>query len=101
MEKKKAHYNLEQVKTLIQQGDFEITKTAKDNAANDFRFFTKQIVQTVLSLEKVDLFKSMTTNKDNKLWQDVYYKKLINNQIAYIKFQIINENTLIIQFKEK
>lgn len=100
MEKRKAHYNLEEIKNLIQQGKFEITQLASRNIKNDFSLMPDKIPEIIITLENIDLYKSMTCGFDNKLWQDVYHKEVFG-EIAYIKLQILNNNSVIIQFKKK
>ena len=100
MEKKKPHYDLALIKSLIESKQFKITAIARNNALESFGFFPGMVIKEILSLEGTDFYKSMTTNNDNKIWQDVYHKP-IDFKIAYIKIQIVCEKTVIIQFKEK
>ena len=52
-----------------------------------------------MNLTNKNLYKSMTTYQNNKIWQDVYFQK-INNHELYIKLQI-SEQAIIISFKER
>jgi motility quorum-sensing regulator/GCU-specific mRNA interferase toxin len=45
------------------------------------------------------LFKSMTTNRDHRVWQDVYHAPCPNGKTAYIKLTI-QAGAVVIQFKE-
>lgn len=101
MEKKKAHYNLILIKELIKSGDYRITKLAQNNAVLDFDYTEKQIIKIIEQLESIDLYKSMTMDSDNTRWQDVYHKRINAKQTAYIKLQVLKNETIIIQFKEK
>lgn len=102
MEKRKAHYNLIEVKRLIEANQYVITRIASFNASNDFNFTNKEIIQQVLKLESENLYKSMTSNHNTKIWQDVYHKYMSNDyNAAYIKIQIMNDKTVVIQFKKK
>lgn len=69
---------------------------------NFFRILLRgnNIIEEILELEMNNFYKSMTAHNNHKIWQDVYHKP-IKSKIAYIKLQIINEKTVIIQFKEK
>ncbi len=100
MEKKKPHYGLINIKDLIQARQVKITYKASENAQIDFGLSDKEVLMQVLELETANFYKSMTSNNNSKIWQDVYHKK-IKHKIAYIKIQIVDEKTVIIQFKEK
>jgi len=52
-----------------------------------------------MSLVNQDLYKSMTSYSDNKIWQDVYYKNIDTLEL-YIKLQI-TEKAIVISFKER
>lgn len=100
MEKRKAHYQLILIKNALKDGKYHITASAIKKAFEDFQLLTEGIVDQVLALETSDLCKSMTSKFDNTLWQDVYHLK-IGEKDAYIKLQILNDETIVISFKEK
>jgi len=100
MEKRKAHYSLDRVKKMIKNGNFYVTKIALKTAISDFSYTEIEIIKTVLNLVDSELYKSMTSIYNNKLWQDVY-KKDIQDVKAYIKIQIKDNNTVIISFKKE
>lgn len=52
----------------------------------------------VLGLQRGMLFKSMTTNRDHRVWQDVYHAPYPNGGTAYIKLNI-QAGAVVIQFK--
>lgn len=54
----------------------------------------------VLGLQQGMLYKSMTTQADSTIWQDVYYAPCQNGKTAYIKVTI-QDGATVIQFKEK
>ena len=56
------------------------------------------MAQCVLGLQVKDLYKSMTTLHDSKLWQDVYHPR-IDGVPAYVKVQIVDDTTVVISFK--
>lgn len=101
MEKHKPHYGLALVKSFINQGLFSITRLASDNAARDFDFIPEEIINIILLLERDNFYKSMTSEHNYTIWQDVYHKNISSLQIAYIKLQIVKEKTVIVQFKQK
>jgi motility quorum-sensing regulator/GCU-specific mRNA interferase toxin len=99
MEKRKPHYSLERVKTLIRQGSFRVTRTALSDAARDFNLIgAERIAEHVLALKPAHFRKSMTTLHDHALWQDVY-RKDVTGVAAYVKIQIADDLTVIISFK--
>lgn len=102
MEKKKAHFNLIEVKRLIEANQYTITRIASINANNDFNFKNAEIIYHVLKLESKNFYKSMTSNNNPKIWQDVYHSCINSDyDIAYIKIQIVKNKTVVIQFKQK
>ncbi len=101
MEKRKAHFNLDKIKALIEQDKFIIKGIASQNALQDFGFSQKEMIEIIKTLDNGDFYKSMTKHDNNKIWQDVYHKKISVRPVAYIKLQIIEEETVIIQFKKK
>ena len=99
MEKRKAHYPLAKAKELIRDGSYRVTNTALSCAIRDFGLLdASQVAANVLELETNQLYKSMTTLRDSKLWQDVYHAR-IEGTLAYIKIQILDEETVVISFK--
>ena len=61
----------------------------------------EQAVAVVLGFKQKDLYKSMTTNADHKIWQDVYHATLKSGLVAYIKVTMREDGAVVIQFKEK
>jgi motility quorum-sensing regulator/GCU-specific mRNA interferase toxin len=100
MDKFKAHYSLLKIKQLAKAENYKITATARKTAFEDFSLLENEIIDVILSLEITDLYKSMTSHNDSTLWHDVYLKRIMNTT-AYIKLQILDENSIIISFKEK
>lgn len=100
MEKRKRHYSLELVKKLVSDGDWRPTKTAVTNAWHDFECKPSDIRDTVLKLGARDFYKSMTAYDDHTLWQDVY-RPIVRGILAYVKISIIDDQTVVIQFKRK
>lgn len=98
--KRVPHYDLNLIKELINLKKYKITKTAQDGARLDFDLNTKQVIQYILSLTNACFYKSMTSIYDHKIWQDVYHLS-IDKDVAYIKLQIVSEESVIIQFKRK
>lgn len=99
MEKRKPHYALSRVKALIDQGAYRVTRTALRCAARDFGYNEAiQLADCVLSLESKDFYKSMTTLDNSTVWQDVY-RPTVEETLAYVKVQIVDDTTVVISFK--
>lgn len=97
MEKLKPHYNLADVKKLIADDPNSCTlvETAIRSAVN-LGFTIDQSKQCILELENKDFYKSMTSIHNNKVWQDVY-KKRIRECNLYIKFKVaLIDNKMIV-----
>lgn len=99
MEKRTAHYDLDAIKSVVaQRGVDAFTKTAL--IGMDVMGLTEtEGLAVVLGRQRAMLFKSMTTNHDHRVWQDVYRAPCPNGKLAYIKLTI-RDGTVVIQFKE-
>lgn len=97
MEKRKAHYSLSEVKALSRNGHVLATKSALVGASA-LGYSIDDMKYVIDNLEPEDLHKSMTSNHDKTLWQDVYRYPAAEGDI-YIKIQII-DSVVIISFKE-
>jgi motility quorum-sensing regulator/GCU-specific mRNA interferase toxin len=101
MEKKKPHYALIDIQRVVEtRGINSFTATALTGATS-LGLSYEQAVLSVLRLKPKDLFKSMTTNSDHRIWQDVYHASLDSGVVAYIKLTLRENGTVVIQFKEK
>ena len=101
MEKKKPNYLLSEVQQVVKgRGVNAFTATALTGAAA-LGLSSAQAVAVVLGLKQKDFYKSMTTNADHKIWQDVYHAALKAGLAAYIKVTLRENGTVVIQFKEK
>jgi len=56
-------------------------------------------VDVVGGLTKADLYKSMTTHADHKIWQDVY-RPVVDGVAVYLKITVLDD-VLIVSFKER
>jgi motility quorum-sensing regulator / GCU-specific mRNA interferase toxin len=100
MEKHKSHYDLEAIKKkVLCDGIFTFTALAR-RGVDTLGLSEAEAVDVVLSLQRSQLFKSMTTHSDHSVWQDVYHAICPNGKIAYIKLTL-QDGALVIQFKEK
>jgi hypothetical protein len=101
-----SHYPLSEIKRLIEEGKYLVTKKAEEAALAEFEFSRPQMINTVLRLNERDCDKTMLSENRPGMWQDVY-KPLIsaNNKAirAYIKVQIVShkgDKAVIISFKK-
>ena len=90
MEKRKPHYNLKEVKTVVSDpNSHPFTAIARSGG-------------TALGLSPSDFVKSMTTKLDNKVWQDVYHGSTPSGDSVYIKITGYTDGRPpVISFKEK
>ena len=98
MEKRVSHYNLESIKELISEKQYFITQSARQGYFS-LGFDDDEVIEIIMNLINKDLYKSMTTYQNNKIWQDVYHKN-IHDIDLYIKLQI-TDKAIVISFKER
>lgn len=99
MEKRRPHFDLDYLKERIEVGAFRVTATALRCAARDFGCVEpSDLAEHIMRLTPRDFYKSMTTLYDHTLWQDVY-RPVVRGEDAYVKLQLMNDNTVVISFK--
>lgn len=97
MEKRTPHCKLNLVKTIAAAGKVHTTQQARQGASSLGMTFS-DMVDVVMSLQSSDFYKSMTTNLDSKIWQDVY-RPSTKAGLVYLKLTVM-EDVLIVSFKE-
>jgi motility quorum-sensing regulator/GCU-specific mRNA interferase toxin len=97
MEKSIPHCKLIIVKRLLEQNKVMISNVAYEGAAR-LGLDKSDILKIVSELTPKQFYKSMTTYKDHKIWQDVYRTKFDEINI-YLKITVI-EQVAIVSFKE-
>ena len=97
MEKRTPHCWLNVVKTLIGEGRVRVTDTAR-RGATGLGLDLAGMLEVLLALEPADFYKSMTTNADHTVWQDVYRPSTEVGDV-YLKLTVIDD-VLIVSFKE-
>lgn len=100
MEKNKAHYSLDAIKAVFSNPQSLRMSVSAILSMNSLGMTAKDVVAVIQSLRYRDLYKSMTSYRDHRIWQDVYHIKY-NELVLYLKFTVDNEGYLIISFKEK
>ena len=98
MEKRKPHCPLARVRTLMEAGEVRHTGSALDGALA-LGMTEVDMHRVVLALTMADFYKSMTTDADPTIWQDVYRPTTEAGEI-YLKLTVIND-VLIVSFKER
>jgi motility quorum-sensing regulator/GCU-specific mRNA interferase toxin len=101
MEKNTRHYDLEEIKKIVANPDISpFTKEARRGGAN-LGLKPREMRQVVLGLSSSDFYKSMTTYRDNSIWQDVYHGKTEQGLPVYIKLTLYTDGRPpVISFKE-
>jgi motility quorum-sensing regulator/GCU-specific mRNA interferase toxin len=87
------------VKALIESGKVNATASAFTSARELGINDLAGMCAVVMSLTSADLYKSMTTHADHRIWQDVYHAKIANSADVYLKLTVIDD-VLIVSFKE-
>lgn len=100
MEKRKPHYGLDAIRAIVAAAGFStFTQTARINSVM-MGLTDAQTLAVVASLAAPMFFKSMTTLRDSRVWQDVYHAPCPNGKTAYVKLTL-QAGAVVIQFKEK
>lgn len=99
MEKRKPHYDLDQVKAAVLQRGIDTFTQAAKNGSLLMGLPEADAIAVVLGLQRAHLYKSMTTHTSSTVWQDVYHAPCPNGKTAYIKVTV-QSGAVVIQFKE-
>lgn len=100
MEKRSPHYPLSAIQAVVAQcGINALTATARKNVA-EMGLLGSEALLVLSNLDRSLFYKSMTTERDVRCWQDVYHAPCPNGKTAYIKLTL-QDGAVVIQFKEK
>jgi len=100
VEKRTPHYDLELIQAqVVRLGAAAFTKTALDGGWS-MGLITGEMQAVIASLTRRHFYKSMTTQLDHRIWQDVYHAATPTKRVAYIKVTM-RAGAPVIQFKEK
>jgi motility quorum-sensing regulator/GCU-specific mRNA interferase toxin len=97
MEKRTPHCRLALVKSLVAARKVKTTFSALSGAAAlglDF----DGMIGVLMALTLRDFHKSMTTDADHRIWQDVYRPRTAVGDV-YLKLTVVDD-VLIVSFKE-
>ncbi|GLO15691.1 hypothetical protein PPUJ20028_42770 [Pseudomonas putida] len=92
MEKRTPHCPLERVKALTAARRISPTGAALRGAKYP------GMLEVIASLKRTDFYKSMTSQMDHRVWQDVY-RPLTAIGYVYLKVSVVDD-VLIVSFKE-
>ena len=98
MEKRVAHYSLDVIKRLIREENYVVTLSAR-RTYTQLGMSDDEVLEVIDSLKASNLYKSMTSYQNHKIWHDVYHSSYRGIEL-YIKLQV-KENAIIISFKER
>jgi motility quorum-sensing regulator/GCU-specific mRNA interferase toxin len=102
MEKRKPHYSLKEVKTVVSDPNSHPFTASARSGGIALGLTPQEMREVVLSLSPSDFVKSMTTRLDNRVWQDVYYGSTPSGDSVYTKITGYTDGRPpVISFKEK
>jgi hypothetical protein len=101
-EKKTPQHDLETIKTAFSNETGVVTKTATQDAAG-LGYGYDEIATVIQTITKSHFYKSMTSNFDNTVWQDVYHvPDATSGKTLYVKFTDNGgPDWVLLSFKEK
>ncbi|WOO33235.1 type II toxin-antitoxin system MqsR family toxin [Diaphorobacter limosus] len=97
MERPSPHWKLSMVKAFVEAGKVRATHSAR-LGATALGMEVSDMLAVVMTLTPADIYKSMTTHADHKVWQDVYRPSTPAGDV-YLKLTVIDD-VLIVSFKE-
>ena len=100
VEKRKAHYRLGDIQAMVADSARKVFTRSAIVGGRDMGLEETQMRDVVFNLTNKNLFKSMTTNFDSTIWQDVYHAMTPVGVMAYIKVTGYTDGRPpVIQFK--
>jgi motility quorum-sensing regulator / GCU-specific mRNA interferase toxin len=100
VEKRKPHYDLATIKaTFATVEKLRMTKTAQDCALG-LGLLLRGVVDLIQGMTREQFFKSMTSQANRAVWQDVYHVPW-QEIVLYLKFTTDAQGYLVISLKEK
>jgi motility quorum-sensing regulator/GCU-specific mRNA interferase toxin len=98
MEKRSSHYPLSEIQEQMSSVEaMNLTQSAQ-LGIRVAGMVMVEALEVVRGLSRSDFYKSMTTNKDHRVWQDVYHGEWRGKPL-YVKFQQAGEY-FVVSFKE-
>jgi motility quorum-sensing regulator/GCU-specific mRNA interferase toxin len=101
MEKRRPHYDLVSIKATFSTVDgLRLTESSLTFATLDLGLADTEIVALIQSVERAHFYKSMTSIRDHRIWQDVYHLPF-EARLLYVKFTTDDSGYLLISLKDK
>lgn len=106
MEKLKPHYDLVLIKASAAAKTLGITITAQ-SGANGLGLALDGVMTVVQGMSRSQFYKSMTSDVDHRIWQDVYHVLFKPDggatTVLYVKFTVDADGAkyMVISFKKK
>lgn len=101
MEKRRAHYDLVSIKATFSTVDgLRLTESSLVFATVELGLADTGIVDLIQSIERSHFYKSMTSVRDHRIWQDVYHLSF-DARLLYVKFTTDESGYLLISLKDK
>lgn len=100
MEKRRPHYDLDTIKaTFASVASLRLTRTAR-NCAFGLGLLLQGVVDLIQGMTREQFYKSMTSQMNPSLWQDVYHVPW-QATVVYVKFTTDDAGYLVISLKER
>ena len=99
MEKRSSHYLLAKIQEQMTSVEAMNLTFAAQDGIRTVGMGKAEALEVVRGLTRAEFYKSMTTNKDHRVWQDVYHAEWRGKPL-YVKFQQAGEY-FIVSFKER
>ena len=100
MEKKKSHYELRLIKRAFRSSLRLRMALAARQSVHALGMNLRDVVFLVQTLKPEHFYKSMTSYRDHKIWQDVYHVPFKDFEL-YLKITVDEEGYFIISLKEQ
>src|SRR5688500_3636900 len=98
MDKWTPHYKLTDIQEAVaERGEDAFTATALQNGRAMGLELTDMLA-VIASLTRKQFYKSMTTHRDHRTWQDVYHAPTPCGE-AYVKCTLRAEGAVVVSFK--
>lgn len=98
MEKRSPHYLLSAIQEQMNSVEAMNLTQSSVCGIRSTGMAMSDALKVVRGLARADFYKSMTTNRDHRVWQDVYHAEW-REKALYVKFQQAGEY-IVVSFKE-